>query len=187
VAVTVTVESEVTVPAVTVKVAEEAPELMVTEEGVVSRELLSERETEVLLVAALESVTVQVLEPLEPRLVGEQEREESATAAARSMEAVLETLLRVAVTVTVESAETVPAVTVKVAEEAPEAMVTDEGVVSRALLSERETEVLLVAAFESVTVQVLEPLEPRLVGEQLREDRVAGATRSTEAVFETLL
>jgi hypothetical protein len=80
-----------------------------------------------------------------------------------------------------------PAETAKVAVEAPDAIVTAEGVVNRGLFEDRETEVLLEAALESVTVQALDPLEPRLVGEQLSEERTAAAARLTEAVFETLL
>jgi hypothetical protein len=177
VAVTVTVESEVTVPAVTVKVAEEAPEAIVTEEGVVRRELLSESVTEVLLEAALESVTVQVLDPLELKLVGEQLSEERTAAVARSMDAVLETPLRVAVTVAVESEVIVPAVTVKVAEVLPAPTVTDEGVVSRALLSASETATPpLGAAMESATVQVALAEELSDVGVHERLLRLGVAT-----------
>jgi len=84
---------------VTVKAAVVAPAATVTEAGVVRRLLLSESVTVVALVAALLKVTVQVLEALEPRVVGEQAREESVTAEARAMVAVFETPLRVAVTV----------------------------------------------------------------------------------------
>jgi hypothetical protein len=93
VAVTVTVASELIVPAVAEKVAEVAPEATVTEEGTVNCELLSEIETAVAPDAALERVTVQTLEPPELRLVGEQESEERVAEVARLMEAVLETLL----------------------------------------------------------------------------------------------
>ena len=83
--------------AVTVNEAEVAPLATVTEAGVVSRALLSETVTAVAEVAALLRVTVQVAEALEPRVVGEQAREERVTAEARVMVAVFETPLRVAV------------------------------------------------------------------------------------------
>jgi hypothetical protein len=102
VAVTVTLRSEETVPAEATKLAVVAPAATVTEEGTVISELLSEIETAVPLPdAALERATVQVLVWFEVRLVGAQVSEESETGADRSMEAVLETPLRVAVTVAV--------------------------------------------------------------------------------------
>ena len=83
-----------------VKVALMAPAITVTEAGVESRELVSERET---LApprgATLLRVTVQVLEALEARVEGEQVSEESVTGALRVRVAVLETPLSVAVTV----------------------------------------------------------------------------------------
>ena len=82
------------------KVAVVAAAATVTEAGTVSVALLSESVTAVPpMGAALERVMVQVLVPLEFRLVGEQAREERVTGATRLMVAVLETPLRVAVTV----------------------------------------------------------------------------------------
>jgi len=62
--------------------------------------------------------------------------------------------------------------------------VTEAGTVRLALLSERLTAVLPEAALERVTVQVAEPLELRVEGEQAREVRVAGAERVMVAVRE---
>ena len=70
----------------------------------------------------------------------------------------------------------------KAAVVAPAATVTEAGVVRRLLLSESVTVVALVAALLKVTVQVLEALEPRVVGEQAREERVTGALRLRVAV-----
>jgi len=77
--------------------------------------LLSERLTAVLLGVALERVTVQVAEPFEERVEGEQAREVRVTGAERVMEAVRETPLRVAVTVADPSAVSVPVVAENVA------------------------------------------------------------------------
>jgi len=88
---------------------------MVTEAGTVRLALLSERLTAVLLEAALERVAVQVAEPLELRVDGEQAREISVVGAERVMEVVRETPLRVAVTVADPSAVSVPVVAENVA------------------------------------------------------------------------
>ena len=79
--------------------------------------LLSETVTAVLLLAALERVTVQVEEAPEPRVEGEQVSEERVGAALRVMVAVCEVPLSVAVTTADPSALKVPAVAVKVAED----------------------------------------------------------------------
>ena len=80
-----------------------------------------------------------------------------------------------------------PAVAVKVAVVAPEATVTDAGVVSSALLPDTVTVVAAVGAFDRVTVQVLLVEEFRLVGVQASEVRVTGATRLIVAVLDTPL
>ena len=66
----------------------------------------------------------------------------------------------------------------------PDATVTDAGTVSEALLSDTVTIVAAVAAFDSVTVQVLLAEELRLVGEHASEVSVAGATRLMDTVWE---
>jgi hypothetical protein len=81
----------------------------------------------------------------------------------------------------------VPAVAVKVAVVAAAVTVTEAGTVNELLLSAIVTVVPPVgAAFDSVTVQVLVPLEFRLMGVQASEDRVTAVTRLMEAVRETL-
>ena len=76
----------------------------------------------------------------------------------------------------------VPAVTVNAAEFAPEATVTEAGVVRSELLSDSVTAVLAVAALLRVTVQVRAALEPRVVGLQLNEESVTAAARLIVAV-----
>jgi len=70
---------------------------------------------------------------------------------------------------------------------APEATVTDAGVVSSALLPDTVTVVAAVGAFDRVTVQVLLAEEFRLVGEQAKDVSVAGATKLMVAVLDTPL
>ncbi len=80
----------------------------------------------------------------------------------------LETPLRVAVTVALPLVLREPVVAAKVADVAPAATVTEAGTESAALELETATEEPPVgAAWFSVTVQVLEALDPRLVGAQV--------------------
>ena len=67
----------------------------------------------------------------------------------------------------------VPAVTVKLADVAPEATVTEPGVVSRLLLSDSVTAVLPVAALLNVTVQVALAPEANVPGLHCREESTA--------------
>ena len=76
------------------------PAATATEAGTTSKALLLDRDTEVELAGALETVTVQVLLADEPRLVGEQTSAVTVTGATRVMVAVCDTPLNVAVTVT---------------------------------------------------------------------------------------
>ena len=79
-------------------------------------------------------------------------------------------------------------VTLKFAAVAPAATLTEVGVVSTVLLSERATLAPPVgAALAKATVQVLEALGPRLLGVQVREDTSTGATRLTLALAEVPL
>jgi len=87
----------------------------VTEAGTVRLVLLSERLTAVLLETALDRVAVQVAEPFDERVDGEQAREVRVAWVARVMVAVRETPLRVAVTVADPSAVSVPVVAENVA------------------------------------------------------------------------
>lgn len=77
--------------------------------------------------------------------------------------------------------------TTKLAVVAPAAIVTDEGVVSNALLSDSVTVVAVIAALFKATVQVLVASGPRTTGVQLREESVAGALRVSAAVCEAPL
>jgi len=79
-------------------------------------------------------------------------------------------------------------VALKFAAVAPAATLTEVGVVSAVLLSERATLAPPVgAALVRVTVQMLEALGPRLLGVQAREDTATGATRLTFALAEVPL
>ena len=81
-----------------------------------------------------------------------------------------------------------PVVTVKAAEVAAAATVTDGGVVNIELLSDSVTAAPPVGAgWVSVTVQVLEELATMLDGRQLREETSVGATRLTVVLAELLL
>jgi hypothetical protein len=81
------------------------------------------------------SVTVQLLTPLGPRVVGLQATPETSTGANRLMVAVCELVPRVAVTVALSlPAIEAAAVALNVAVVAPAATVTDAGTVSEALL-----------------------------------------------------
>lgn len=140
IAVTTTAVLAVTEPAVTEKAAEVAPAATVTEAGVVSAALLSERVTSWPPVgAAAESVTVQEADPPEVREAGKHERVLGMGRALMVTEAVLEAPLAAAVMTTAVFAVTEVAVTVKAAEVAPLATVTEAGVVSALLSSERVT------------------------------------------------
>ena len=81
-----------------------------------------------------------------------------------------------------------PVVTVKFADVAAAATVTDAGTVRLALELERPTLAPPVgAAWVRVIVQVLEELAPMLEGLQLREETSTGATRLTVVLAELLL
>lgn len=135
--------------------------------------------------AALVSVTVQELEAFEPRLVGLQASEETATGATSPMFAVAELLLKVAVTVAVWSLEMAVVAALKMAVVAAAATVTETGTVSAVLLLLRVTLAPPVgAAFDNMTVQELDAFCPRLVGLQATEETLAGATSPTLAVAE---
>jgi hypothetical protein len=79
-------------------------------------------------------------------------------------------------------------VTLKFAAVAPAVTLTEAGVVSAMLLSERATLTPPVgAALAKTTVQVLEALGPMLLGVQVREDTSTGATRLTLVLAEVPL
>ena len=81
-----------------------------------------------------------------------------------------------------------PVVTLKVAEEAAAATVTDAGTVRLALELERPTLAPPVGAgWVRVTVHVLEELTPILAGLQLSDETSTDATRLTTVLAELLL
>ena len=81
-----------------------------------------------------------------------------------------------------------PVVTANVAEVAAAATVTDAGTVRAELVFDKATPAPpLGAAWVKVTVQVLEELDPRLVGLHASEETSTDATRLTLAVAELLL
>lgn len=160
-------------------VAEVEPAATVTEIGVVSAALSSDTATVLPPAGAgLVRLTVQVVLPLGPRLVGLQTRVESASGATRLMVTLCEAPLSVAVTVAFWSLAIVPVVALNVAEVEPEVTVTEVGTVSTTLLFDTATVVPPAgAALVSVTVQVLVAFATRLVG---LHARVESATEDTK-------
>jgi hypothetical protein len=80
----------------------------------------------------------------------------------------------------------VPALAENVVDVEPAAMVTEVGTVTIALLLPSVTDAPEpVAAAVSVTVHVLSPPEPRLVGLQLSEDSEAGPIRAIDVSLDT--
>ena len=92
-------------------------------------------------------------------------------------EAVFETPLSVAVTTTVCSEVTVPALAANVAVEVDADTVTDDGTVSSLLVSEIETERLAAVAELSVTVHVPVAPEDNVVGPHTNDVSVTGDVR----------
>ena len=188
-AVMVALPSELTVPAVAVKVAEVEFAAMETDAGTVTAALLDDRDAVITALSeALDSVTVQVLAPLDAKVVGEHCTEERLTGACREMVAVEVAPLSDAVTVALPSELTVPAVAVKVAEVEVAGRETVVGTVSAALLDDRDTAVAVVSdAFDRVMVQVLVALEARLEGLQVSDDRLTGACSESVLVADVPL
>ncbi len=176
----------VTVPAWALKVVLVAPLATVTEAGTVNTVLLSDTVTAVLLVAAFDSVTVQVEVAFEEIVEGEHARLETITEVPDRVTVVdAETPFRVAVTVAFWLELTVPVLALKVAEATPLDTVTDDGTVSSVLLSDSVTVVALVAAFDSVTVQTALEFEEIVAGEHATAESVAvGAESEMDAVAE---
>jgi hypothetical protein len=189
VAVTVAVWLLEIVPLVAPKVAVADPAATVTVAGTVSAgALLDSVMLAPPLGAAWFSVMVQVLEESCPRLVGLQLSEETCTGATRLMLAILETPLRVAVSVAVWLELQLPAVAVELAEVEPAGTVTEAATDSIVLLLDSVTLAPpLGAAWFSVVVQVVEEFGPRLAGLQLSEETCTGAVRLMLAVAEVLL
>ena len=154
------------VAVVALNVAEVAAAAIVTEDGTLRVELLFDRVTLAPPVgAAFVRVTVQVLDPFAPRLVGLHASDDMRTVVTRLTLAFAEVPSYVAVMVALPALEIVVAVAWKVALVAPAATVTDAGTVKELLLSERATTAPpLGAASDSDTVQVADAPEVRLAG-----------------------
>jgi hypothetical protein len=130
------------------------------------------RETGIDEVAALDKDTVQMELLPEFTLEGAQPTEVNTTGGAVKLKnAVFETPFEVAVTMAEESVEMVPAVAAKEAVDWPLDTVTQAGTVREALLLDKATTVLAVAAPERLTVQEEDVPEVRLAGPQLSPDR----------------
>jgi hypothetical protein len=167
-------------PALAVKVAEVAPEAMVTDAGIVSVEQPSVSPTAAPpLGAAFVRVTVHVALPLGDRLEGEHASAESfaLTVGATTVSAAeAEDPFSDALTVTAWFVVTDPAAALNVAVVAPEATVTEAGTVRAEELSESATTAPpLGAAAESVTEQAELAPDATLEGEHWIAETVAWA------------
>jgi hypothetical protein len=126
---------------------------------------------------------VQVAEPPEEMETGRQESVLGTGRGAKESEAVLEVPLVVAVMTANILVRIEVAVTEKLAEVAPAGTVTEDGVVSNVLLSERVTSWPPAgAAAERVTVQEADPPERIEVSEQVNDDTVTGVETGREMV-----
>jgi len=173
---------EDTFPAVGEKVAVLAPEATVTDNGTFKiAELLESATWAPFGGAPLLTVTVQLVALPESSVVGVHCRDDKVGVDIRLKELLLVAPFRVALTDEDWSEGMVPAVAVKVAEEAPEAIVAVEGTDNRAPLA-KEMVIGDVVEALSERVQVLGSPEPRLVGLQAREERVGSGTTFREAV-----
>jgi hypothetical protein len=131
-------------PAVAVKAAVVEPAATVTESGATSRALLLDTATVAPPAgAALESVTVQLVLPLDPNVVGLQAKDDTSTGATRPTLVFCDWPFRVARMVALRSVGIVPLVALNVAELAPTGTVTLGGVVRVMLLDALNETVLL--------------------------------------------
>ena len=157
--------SAVRVPVEAVNVAEVALAGTATDEGTVNAvEALLESVTTELLLADFDSVTVQVALALEARVAGAHCSEVRVTGAATNESVVgTEEPFQVAVIVVDWFDSIAPVLAVNVAEVAFASTLTEEGMVKAAgVLLESATTELVLVDFDSVTVQVVLALEPRL-------------------------
>jgi len=180
------VVSPAMVPAVAVKVAEEAPAATVAVGGTLRAPALLESEIPTPPgPAAWVRPTVQVAAWPDARADGWHVRLLTVAVAASTVrEAVCEVPLKVAVTVAAVSLATVPAVAVKAAETAPAGTVTVGGTLSAgALLDSRIAAPGEPAALESVNVQVDVAPDGTLSGMQDNEFSTADDTRVRDAVW----
>jgi hypothetical protein len=185
VAVTVTGVVAETVPAVAVKAAVALAAATVTEAGTVRTALLPERATSSPPAGAtLFRVKVQVVAAPDETVAGEQLSVEGTIGATRLSVAVAVVLLRLALSTAVLSTVMVDTEAVKLAVEAPAVTVTEAGVVTRALLSERAMTIPPKGAGPfSATVHAVDEAETSEVGVQVSELGVSVSVKLIEEVF----
>jgi len=171
-------------PAVAVKVAESKPAGTVTEGGTLRPPALLDSVTVAPPgPATFDRMTVHAEVPPDERPVGAQSSRVGTTGATRDREAVWVPPLKVATTVAVWSVAMVPAVAVKLACKEPGGTIAVKGTVRAATLLDSDTVAPPTpAAFDRLTVQLEELLGDRLVGVQLKEVRIVGATSERENV-----
>jgi len=153
-AVMVAVSLEVTLTTDAVNCALPWPARIVTEDGMLTLALPSERDTDVFAGAAKTSETVQVAVPADVKLFGVQVKPDNPAGATNPTWVVRTTPLRFAVIVAVWLDAMAPALTEKVPLLAPFAMVREPGVVNWALLSERVMVEPPIDALSRIAVQV---------------------------------
>jgi hypothetical protein len=176
----VAVPAAVILPAVALKVAEVAPAPIDTDGGTDSAVTLLPRPT--VAPPVLETVTVQTLDPPDPTMGGEQTSEVTVMADASPIDVVCEEPFSDAVTMAVCAVVIVPAVALKLAEVAAAPTDTVFGTGSPVTLLLR----LIVAppGLETVTVQTLDPPDPKLVGLQTSDVTVTAGDSPIDAVCE---
>ncbi len=189
VAVIVELESLATAVVVTLNVPLVTPAATVIDAGTVNTAFVFVNVTNAPPVgAAFVNVTVHVLDPFAPRLVGLHESEETSTAADRFTVVFAELLLYVAVIVALESLLTVVVETLNVPVATPAATVIDAGTVNTAFVFVNVTNAPPAGAtFVNVTVHVLNPFAPKLLGLHPTDDTKTGATKFTVVFLELLL
>jgi hypothetical protein len=178
VAVTVAVWLLAIVPAVAVKVAVVLPDPTAAEAGTVNATALLDTVT--VAPPVFVTVTVQVALPPDPKLAGLHVRPLSTTEAASVIVAVCVLPFSVAVTVAVWLLAIVPAVAVKVAMVLPDPTTTEAGTVNATALLDSVT--VAPPVFDTVTVQVALPPDPRLAGLHVSPLSNTGATSVIVAV-----
>jgi hypothetical protein len=175
---------DVILATVAVKVPVLWPAGMVTLAGTVTLVLLLDRVT---LApprgAGADKVTVQLADPGAATVAGEQFKDEGVTVTVKLMVADSCWPLSVAVTLAVWAVLMVPVVAAKVVLAWPAGMVTLAGTDRAGALLPIATTTALVAAWLSVTVQVLEALLPSVAGAQDSVLSFAGAVRVSVTVF----
>ncbi len=138
--------------------------------------------------ATFVNVTVHVLDPFGPTLLGLHDSDDTRTAADKLTVVFAELLLYVAVIVALESLETVVVVTLNVPVATPAATVIEAGTVNTPFVFVSVTNAPPAGAtFVNVTVHVLDPFGPTLVGLHESEETSTAADRFTVVFAELLL